>query len=99
MNLNRYEFAKTTADNLEKTLIEISDDPDALFVSAMNILIGYREAFKADGLDDPTKTLLEELMEDPEAAAKIIYRLIFNVRRAQLDELYKEIVEPHIRKA
>ena len=100
MNIEDYEFSKQTADNLEYILIHSDKDAENLYTSAKNILVGFKEAFEAQGRFDennPVTNMMKELEDDPDRAIEIIFRLARNIRMISLDRIYEEIVLPVIK--
>lgn len=100
MNIDDYEFSKRTADDLEYILIHSDKDAESLYTSARNILIGFGEAFEAQGQtgkNNPAVHMMKELEEDPDRAIEIVYRLARNIRMISLDRIYEEIVLPVIK--
>lgn len=100
MNIDDYEFSKKTADDLEYILIHSDKDPKSLYTSARNILVGFKEAFEAQGQfgkDNPVTNMMKELEEDPDRAIEIVYRLARNIRMISLDRIYEEIVLPIVK--
>ena len=101
MHMKDYEVAKQTADNLEYLLVALKDRPDELAKSTLRVLEGFRHAYALGEMvkaERKIDQMSRKLKKDPKLAAPIMFTLIREVRETSLDELYRNIVKPEIRK-